>query len=405
LEEDEAMALLDSSSFSNPSSGTPSLLNNATVRAVFYQAVTLAAVVGGIWYLVSNTITNMSQRGMAAGFDFLGSSAGFTVSFTLIPYQESDSYLRVFQVGIANTLLVAVIGVVLATAMGLVIGLARLSNNWVIRNLSRWYIEILRNTPLLLQIIAWYFGVFTLLPNPRASVSWGELFFLNNRGLYLPEPVPETGFGVVLLVAAAAVAGAVGYRIWARRLRQGTGRIVPVLWPVLAIILVAPLLAFFALGSPLAFNKPELQGFNFRGGVNVPPTFCALIIALSVYTSCFIAEIIRSGIQSVGHGQTEAARALGVTPSRTMASIILPQALRVIIPPLISQYLNLTKNSTLAIAIGFPDLVSVWMNTALNQSGRAIPIVAMTMAFFCAVSLAVSLVMNVYNRRVLLKER
>jgi general L-amino acid transport system permease protein len=399
------MALLDSSRFSGSPTGTASFLNNATVRALFYQAVTLAAVIGGLWYLISNTITNMSQRGMAAGFDFLSSSAGFTVSFTLIPYQESDSYLRVFQVGIANTLLVAAIGIVLATAMGIVVGLARLSDNWVIRNLSRWYVEILRNTPLLLQIIAWYFGVFTLLPNPRASVSWGDLFFLNNRGLYMPEPVPEAGFGVVLLVAAVAIAGAVGYRIWARRLRQSTGRIVPILWPVLAIIIVVPTLAFLALGSPLAFTKPTLQGFNFTGGINVPPTFCSLIIALSVYSSSFIAEIIRSGIQSVSHGQTEAARALGVKPSRTMASIILPQAMRVIIPPLISQYLNLTKNSTLAIAIGFPDLVSVWMNTALNQSGRAIPIVAMTMAFFCAVSLAVSLLMNVYNRRVLLKER
>jgi general L-amino acid transport system permease protein len=388
-----------------PAASDGSFLNNPTVRAVFYQALTLLIVVGGIWYLVSNTITNMSQRGMSAGFEFLGVSAGFNISFTLIPYREGDSYFRVFQVGLANTLLVAVIGIVLATVMGLFMGLARLSNNWLIRNIARWYIEILRNTPLLLQIIAWYFGVFTLLPNPRMSLVWSDLFYLNNRGFYFPEPLPESGFGLFLIALGLCIAGTIAFGIWARRLREATGRIVPVLWPSLAMVLVVPVIVFLLLGSPLGWNKPVLQGFNFRGGVNVPPAFCALIIALSVYTSCFIAEIVRAGIESVSHGQTEAARALGVKPSRTMASIILPQALRVIIPPLISQYLNLTKNSSLAIAIGFPDLVSVWMNTSLNQSGRAIPIVAMTMAFYCAVSLLVSLLMNQYNRRILLKER
>jgi general L-amino acid transport system permease protein len=399
------MASLDSSGFrALPVQHVP-LWNNATVRAVFYQALTLACVVGGIWYLYSNTVANMAQRGMAAGFDFLDSSAGFSISFTLIPYQEGDSYLRVFQVGLANTLLVAAIGIVLATVLGLIMGLARLSNNWVIRNLARWYIEFLRNTPLLLQVIAWYFGVFTLLPNPRNSVIWGDVLFLNNRGLYFPEPLPESGFGLFLLAVALSIVVAFIYARWAKRLRERTGRILPVVLPVLAVIVIVPLLAFLALGSPLGFDRPVLQGFNFKGGINVPPTFCGLIIAISVYTSCFIAELVRSGIQSVGHGQTEASRALGVKPSRTMASIILPQALRVIIPPLISQYLNLTKNSTLAVAIGFPDLVGVWMNTALNQSGRAIPIVAMTMGFYCLVSLAVSLMMNVYNRRVLLKER
>jgi general L-amino acid transport system permease protein len=388
-----------------PQQEASSLLNNAVVRSVAYQALTLAAVVGGIWYLVSNTIDNMSKRGMAAGFDFLSASAGFTVSFTLIPYQESDSYWRVFQVGMANTLLVALIAGVLATAFGLVVGLARLSNNWVIRNLARWYVEILRNTPLLLQIIAWYFGVFALLPNPRMSANWGDTFFLNNRGLYFPGFVPEPGFGIVVAAFALTLAAAVAYGVWARRQRSLTARVLPAVWPGLAAVILVPALVFLAMGSPLSLDRPTLQGFNYRGGVNVPPTFCALIIGLAVYTSCFIAELIRSGIESVGSGQTEAARALGVTPGRTMASIVIPQALRVIIPPLISQYLNVTKNSSLAIAIGFPDLVGVWMNTALNQSGRAIPIVAMTMAFYCAVSLAVSLVLNAYNRRVLLKER
>ncbi len=400
------MALTDSGNMiAQPRQGQGSLLNNAAFRAGVYQAITLAVVIGGFWYLVNNTITNMSQRGMAAGFDFLTASAGFSVSFTLIPYKESDSYWRVFQVGMANTLLVAAVSAALATAMGLIIGLARLSNNWVIRNLSRWYVEILRNTPLLLQIIAWYFGVFTLLPNPRASMNWSDIFFLNNRGIYFPAPVPESGFGIFLAILAISIAGAAGAILWGRRRRLLTGRIAPVVLPALAAMIIVPALAFLALGSPLAFDRPALQGFNFRGGINVPPAFCALVIALSVYTSCFIAETIRAGIQSVGRGQTEAAKALGVSSSRTMQSIILPQALRVIIPPSISQYLNLTKNSSLAIAIGFPDLVSVWMNTALNQSGRAIPIVAMTMAFYCGVSLSVSLLLNIYNRRVLLKER
>ncbi|MGX9963445.1 amino acid ABC transporter permease [Roseomonas sp. F4] len=381
------------------------LVNDATVRSVFYQAVTFACVVGLIWYLVSNTIANMATRGMSAGFDFLDVSAGFNIAFTLIPYREGDSYLRVFQVGIANTLLVAVIGAVFASILGLVVGLGRLSTNWLIRTLSRWYVEILRNTPLLLQIIAWYFGVFNLLPLPRASIDLGGVMFLNNRGAYFPAPVPGEGFGLVLLALAAALVGAVLLHLWARQRFLATGRPFPSVLAGIALVLVAPTLVYLLLGSPLTWDWPALRGFNFRGGFSVPPAFCALVVALSIYTSCFIAEIVRAGIQSVGHGQTEAARALGVKPSRAMRFIILPQAMRVIIPPLISQYLNLTKNSSLAIAIGFPDLVSVWMNTSLNQSGRAIPIVAMTMAFYCVVSLTVSFVLNFYNRRILLRER
>jgi general L-amino acid transport system permease protein len=382
-----------------------SFLNNETVRSVFYQIVTLVCVVGLFWYLVTNTIENMSVRGMSAGLDFLNVSAGFGISFTLIPYREGDSYFRVFQVGIANTLLVAVIGIVFATAIGLFMGLARMSSNWLIRTIARWYVEVLRNTPLLLQIIAWYFGVFTLLPRPRDSLDWGGLFFLNNRGAYFPAPVPEAGFGVTLAALAIAIGGAIGLRYWARKRQEATGKHFPAISVGLATIVLLPLLVFMLSGRPLTWDMPGLQGFNFTGGLNVPPALGALVIALSIYTSCFIAEIVRSGIQSVSGGQTEAARALGVKPSWTMRLIILPQALRVIIPPLISQYLNLTKNSSLAIAIGFPDLVSVWMNTSLNQSGRAIPIVAMTMAFYCIVSLTVSFAMNQYNKRILLKER
>ena len=398
------MAISESKSVRSQSK-VSSFVNNETVRAVFFQIVTFVCVVGLFWYLITNTIENMSVRGMSAGLDFLPVSAGFGISFTLIPYREGDSYLRVFQVGIANTLLVAVIGIFFATVIGLFMGLARMSSNWLIRTIARWYIEVLRNTPLLLQIIAWYFGVFTLLPRPRDSIEWGDLFFLNNRGFYFPAPVPGDGFTFTLIALAIAVVGAIGLRIWARRRQEATGKYFPSISVGLAVIVLLPLAVFMLTGRPLTWDHPELRGFNFAGGVNVPPTLGSLIIALSIYTSCFIAEIVRSGIQSVSHGQTEAARALGVKPSWSMRLIILPQALRVIIPPLISQYLNLTKNSSLAIAIGFPDLVSVWMNTSLNQSGRAIPIVAMTMAFYCIVSLTVSFAMNQYNKRILLKER
>ncbi|MBA4268538.1 MAG: ABC transporter permease subunit [Bosea sp. (in: a-proteobacteria)] len=399
------MALLDITAQAGPGARLMALLNNARFRSVLYQALTLGCVVLLFWYLVSNTIENMSQRDMSAGFDFLGVSAGFGIGFTLIPYREGDTYLRVFMVGIANTLLVAVVAIVLSTLLGLVVGLARLSSNWVIRNVARWYIEILRNTPLLLQIIAWYFGVFTLLPRPRDSVGWLDAVFLNNRGLYIPAPLVGSGFTVALVALLLGIAGAFAWTRFARREREQAGRIRPVIAPVLALLVVPPLLAALVAGAPLAWDMPQLRGFNFVGGINIPPSFCALIIALSIYTSCFIGENVRSGVQSVSRGQTEAARALGVPPGRTMRSIILPQALRVIIPPLISQYLNITKNSSLAIAIGFPDLVSVWMNTSLNQSGRAIPIVAMTMGFYCLVSLAVSLAMNRYNRAILIRER
>ena len=374
-------------------------------RSIFLQAITLLSVVGFIAWLAFNTAANLADRNMSAGFGFLDVEAGFGIGFTLIDYAEGDTYGRVFLVGILNTLLVAVVAIFLATILGLVVGLARLSPNWLIGKVARSYVELLRNTPLLLQIIAWYFGVFNLLPRPKQSVVIGDGFVLNNRGFYMPSPVPEAGFNVVLIVLAVAVIFAIGLYRWSWKRLEKTGKAFPAIATGLVTILLAPLIVFIALGSPLGWNVPELKGFNFVGGVSVPPAFCALIVALSAYTSCFIAEIVRSGIQSVSKGQLEAAGALNLPGNWTLRRVVLPQALRVIIPPLISQYLNVTKNSSLAIAIGFPDLVSVWMNTSLNQSGRAIPIVAMTMAFYCLVSLTVSIVMNRYNKRALLKER
>lgn len=389
-----------------PATSSPlSALNDARVRSAMIQTLTLLAVFAGLWWVVSNTLANMEARNMSAGFGFLDVSAGFGIGFTIVPYQEGDTYLRVFLVGIANTLLVSVVSIFVATVFGLVVGLARLSNNWVIGVVARTYIEIIRNTPLLLQIIAWYFGVFNLLPRPRDSIELGSGFVLNNRGFYLPAPVAEVGLGAFLIVCALAVISAIGLYVWLQRRLERTGRAFPSILTGLGIVVVVPVLAFLAIGGPISWDAPVLQGFNFTGGMSVPPAFCALIVALSAYTSCFIAEIVRSGIQSVPKGQLEAAGALNLTADWTLRRVVMPQAMRVIIPPLISQYLNVTKNSSLAIAIGFPDLVSVWMNTSLNQSGRAIPIVAMTMAFYCTVSLGVSAIMNVYNRRVQLQER
>lgn len=378
---------------------------DARIRAIGLQVLTVLAVFGFLGWLVYNTMVNMAARNLSAGFDFLDVSAGFGIGFTLVPYQEGDTYFRVFVVGIMNTLLVAVVSIFLATILGLVVGLARLSTNWIIAKIARAYVELLRNTPLLLQIIAWYFGVFNLLPRPRDSVILGEAFVLNNRGFYMPGPIPEAGFGFVLAAFALAVIGAIAIYRWDAARRDATGQSFPAISSGIAIIILVPVIVHLVAGSPLSWDMPVLEGFNFVGGVSVPPSFCALIVALSAYTSCFIAEIVRSGIQSVSKGQLEAAGALNLPGNWTLRRVVLPQALRVILPPLISQYLNVTKNSSLAIAIGFPDLVSVWMNTSLNQSGRAIPIVAMTMAFYCLVSLSVSMAMNRYNRSVQIKER
>jgi len=401
------MALTDSRPNTSPQqrSALAKVFFDAKLRAIFLQILTLLGVLGFFWWLVSNTIANLAARSLSAGFGFLDVSAGFGIGFTLISYSEGDTYLRVFVVGILNTLLVAAVSIVLATILGLIVGLARLSTNWIISGVARAYVELLRNTPLLLQIIAWYFGVFNLLPRPRDSVVLAEGFVLNNRGFYMPGPMPQDGFGIVIAAFVLALVGAITLYKWEEVRRDRTGKSFPAISSGIAIVILGPLIVFLISGSPLAFEMPVLQGFNMVGGVSVPPAFCALIVALSAYTSCFIAEIVRSGIQSVGKGQLEAAGALNLPANWTLRRVVLPQAMRVIIPPLISQYLNVTKNSSLAIAIGFPDLVSVWMNTSLNQSGRAIPIVAMTMGFYCLVSLSVSLVMNRYNRSVQLKER
>jgi len=390
----------------HPPAGPPKrhIWNDPRVRAVAFQIVALLAVFWMGWTLVDNTLANMAARGINTGFDFLDLPADFGILFTLIPYNPSMSYLRVFWVGIVNTLMVSAIGIVLATILGFIIGIARLSGNWLVAKLAQAYIEIFRNIPLLLQIFFWYFFVIRSLPSVSQSISIGGLFFLNNRGIYMPRPDAEAGFQFVLLAIIVAIAWLV---IWSRFVRwqqNRTGRRLPVFWPNVIVFLGLPLVVFLLLGAPLHWSVPILKAFNFAGGMTVLPEFGALLFALTMYTAAFIAEAVRSGILSVSKGQTEAAQALGLRPRRTLRLIVIPQAMRVIIPQLTSQYLNLTKNSSLATAIGYPDLVALFMGTTLNQTGQAVEVIAMTMAVYLVISLLISLGMNIYNRAVSLQE-
>jgi general L-amino acid transport system permease protein len=374
-------------------------------RALLFQVVVLAAVGIFFAYIFSNTLHNLEKRGISTGFAFLNNQAGFGILFSLIPFNETDTFGRTFLVGLLNTLLVSAIGIVFATLLGFVIGVARLSHNWIISRLANLYIEIFRNIPLLLQILFWYFAMLPLLPHPRQSFSFEDAVFMNNRGLYLPAPVFESGFGWVLIALTVAVVAVIVLSRWAHKRQDATGQAFPVFWTSLAALLGLPLLVFGLAGSPLSWDLPALRGFNFKGGMTVIPELVSLAAALAIYTAAYIAEIVRSGIQSVSHGQTEAARALGLKHGPTLRLVIIPQAMRVIIPQMTSQYLNLTKNSSLAPAIGYPDLVAVFAGTTLNQTGQAVEIIAMTMGVYLTISLSISAFMNWYNKRVALVER
>ncbi|MBK8509153.1 MAG: amino acid ABC transporter permease [Candidatus Competibacteraceae bacterium] len=388
-----------------PAPVKPPFWNNPQTRAILFQIIALIVAIAVGLYIFNNTQHNLRRLGIASGFDFLASPSGFDIIQTLIPYSPTASYGRVFWVALLNTLLVSALGVVLATVLGFVIGIARLSKNWLVSRLALVYIETFRNIPLLLQIFFWYFAVLRAMPAPRQSLNLGDALFLNIRGLYLPAPQFQPGFGWVLAALAVAVGAVWHLRRWAHRRQMATGQQFPTASVSLALLLGLPLLAYWLAGSPLAWQFPELQGFNFRGGWVVIPEMASLLLALSIYTAAFIAEIVRAGIQAVSHGQTEAALSLGLHSGQTLRLIILPQALRVIIPPLTNQYLNLTKNSSLAAAIGYPDLVSSFAGTVLNQTGQAIECIAITMAVYLTISLLISLLMNAYNRRVALVER
>ncbi|MFP8965359.1 amino acid ABC transporter permease [Pokkaliibacter sp. CJK22405] len=386
-------------------SNKPPFWNDPEKRALLFQALLILVVGLGIWAIVSNTLSNLEQRGITTGFGFFHETAGFGILQSLIPYTETDTYGRTFFVGLLNTLLVSVIGIVFATILGFLLGVARLSKNWLISKIALVYIEVFRNIPLLLQIFFWYFAVLRALPSARQSLSFGDAFFLNVRGFYVPRPVFENGSLGILIALVIGVVATVFLSIWSKKRQDQTGQTFPMFFAGLGLVVGLPVLAFFVTGMPVSLDMPELKGFNFRGGVTIIPEFLALVVALSIYTAAFIGEIVRSGIQSVNHGQTEAASALGLSNGKTLKLVIIPQAMRVIIPPLTSQYLNLTKNSSLATAIGYPDLVSVFAGTTLNQTGQAIEIIAITMAVYLTISLAISTFMNWYNNRMALVER
>lgn len=366
------------------------------------QALVLGALVLAMVWLVANVQSNLERQNINSGFGFLSERAGFGINQTLIEYSEDSSFARVLTVGLLNTLLVSVLGIILATVLGFVLGVARLSSNWLVNKTAMVYVEIFRNVPLLLQIMFWYFGVLRNLPSPRKAVSLGDAVFLSNRGIVVPAL--EMTAAAWWYGAALAVSGAAYFwlRRRARLLRLADGTAQSIWRPVAMIALVS--LAFAALlgGVPFSFDIPALKGFNFRGGITVIPEFVALLLALSLYTAAFIAEIVRAGIQSVSKGQREAAAALGLPDNTALRLVVIPQALRVIIPPLTSQYLNLTKNSSLAVAIAYPDIVSVFAGTTLTQVGQAVEIIFITMMIYLTLSLLTSFAMNRYNARIAL---
>jgi general L-amino acid transport system permease protein len=379
--------------------------NDPKFRSIAYQFV-LCAVVGFLVYgATRNAIDNLARAQIASGFGFWNTTAGFDISQTLIEYSARGStYGRAFWVGLLNTLLVAGLGIIFATILGFIIGISRLSSNWLLSKVAGGYVETIRNLPLLLQLLFWYNAVLKALPDIRESIVVGGVY-LNNRGLFLPEPIFKSGFGAVAITALVGVAGSIAFYLWARKRQERTGQQAPVLWVTLALVLGLPLAVFALAGFPLGFDFPKAGRFNIAGGVEVLPEFAALLFGLSVYTAAFIAEVVRAGILAVSRGQSEAAYSLGLRPGPTLRLIVVPQAMRVIVPPLTSQYLNLTKNSSLAVAIGYPDLVQVFTGTVLNQTGQAVEVVAITMLVYLVISLTTSLLMNIYNSRMALSER
>jgi general L-amino acid transport system permease protein len=381
------------------------LYNNPKVRALFYQLVLLAAVLWFGYEFALNAKANLEAQKIASGLDFLDNTAGFGINQSLIAYSETDTYGRVFLVGLLNTLLVAGIGIVLATILGFVIGIARLSPNWLLARLAGGYVELIRNLPLLFQILFWYLAVLGTLPGPRQSLSILGEIFINNRGIFLPRPIFGAGAEYAFAALLIAILASIGLRVWAVRRQNRTGERFPLLWTALGMIVAAPSIVVLALGVPIGFEHPQLRGFNFVGGVRLFPEFVALLIALTTYTAAFIAEVVRAGVLAVSRGQTEAAAALGLRRGLTLRLVVVPQALRVIVPPLTNQYLNLTKNSSLAVAVGYPDLFAVFAGTTLNQTGQAIEILAITMAVYLVISLITSALMNWYNAHIRVTER
>jgi general L-amino acid transport system permease protein len=364
------------------------------------QILFVAALAWICYEIVANARANLQAQRITAGFGFLANTAGFDVSQNLIPYSGSDPYTRVFLVGLLNTLLVSIIGIFFASVIGFLVALGRLSPNWLLSRISGGYVELVRNLPVLFQILFWYLAVLAALPNPRQSISLFGSFFLSNRGFVIPKPIGNPGFEPFVLAIVIAVVGSLLLQRYARKQLFDHGRMIRI-WPyVLGMLVGLPLLSSLVFGAPVKFEIPELKGFNFSGGSRVIPEFVALTLALSTYTAAFIAEIVRAGIQSVHKGQMEAGASLGLARGSTLRLIVVPQALRVILPPLTNQYLNLTKNSTLAVAIGYPDLFSVFAGTTLSQTGQAIEIIGITMGVYLLTSLVTSALMSFYGWRI-----
>lgn len=379
--------------------------NNPQVRAIFYQILLVLGLLYFFGNIIGNTLGNMEAIGIKTGFSFLSSAAGYDVLMSLIPFESTDTYGRIFIVGFLNTLLVSAIGIVFATILGFVFGVAHFSHNWVVSKIALVYVEIFRNIPLLLQVFFWYFAVLASLPGARQSLSLGEAIFLNVRGLYFPKLIGNDIAWVVWAALAAAIAGIFVMRRWAKRRQDETGQQFPVLKASAGLIIGLPLIVAVLTGFPFTVEYPALKGFNYFGGVTVIPELMALALALSVYTGAFIAEAVRAGVQAIPHGQTEAARSLGLRENKIMSLIIVPQAMRVIVPLLNSEYQSLVKNSTLAAAIGYPDLFNVFVGTALNQTGQAIETIFMTIIVYFVVNMVISFLMNRFNSAVALVSR
>ena len=374
-------------------------------RSIFFQTLVIGLFALGIFFIVQTTAYNLEKRNIATGWRFLTDPAGFDISFSpFINFKSTDTHLDVYFVGVLNTLLVSFCGCIAATILGFLVGIIRLSSNWLLVRVAYIYVEFTRNVPLLLQIILWY-SILIQLPRVKQSLEFLDTFFISNRGIYSPRPVFENGFSYVFIAFILALVSSFFLRRWAKKRQDETGKQFPVVTSAFGMIIFVPLLLFFILGSPLSFDYPALKGFNFKGGMVIRPEFIAMFLALTIYTAAFISETVRSGILSVTKGQREASASLGLKKSWIMRLIIIPQALRVIVPPLTSQYLNLTKNSSLGIAVGYADLVHGFGGISLNQTGQAIECMVIVMATYLTISLTISLFMNIYNRSIQFKEK
>jgi general L-amino acid transport system permease protein len=382
-----------------------SWIYDPTIRGVVFQVLLLLSIVLFVWWIAHNTIENLRAANIASGFDFLSNRAGFDIAQKPIEYSIDDTHGRAFLVSLVNTLIVAGLGIVFATLLGFVVGIARLSPNWLLAKVAAVYVETFRNIPLLLQLLFWYKAVLSVLPGPKQGIMLPLGSNLSNRGLILPRAVWGEGASAVFIALVVAIAATFFLRRWARARQAATGQIFPTFRVGLALVVGLPLVVFLALGMPISFEYPELKGFNFVGGFVMKPELMALLLGLTIYTASFIAEVVRAGILAISHGQTEAARALGLRPGVTMRLVIIPQAMRIIIPPLTSQYLNLTKNSSLAVAVGYPDLVAVFAGSTLNITGRAVEVIFITMGVYLTISLLTAAFMNWFNARVTLIER